>query len=70
MHPLAWKYDGAEGVVDRKLATSPKDPREHRKRKHWKANNEHAVYYYGATQAWASKHNRIRYDACQFNSMA
>ena len=24
MHPLAWKYDGAEGVVDRNLATSPR----------------------------------------------
>ena len=41
----------AEGVVDRNLATSPRETTRAQRRKHWKANNKHAFYYYGATQA-------------------
>ena len=51
MHPLAWKLTVAEGVVDRNLATSPRVTAKAQKKGTLKANNEHAFYYYGATQA-------------------
>ena len=40
----------AEGVVDRNLATSPRA----QKKETLGANNEHAYFYYGATQGQAS----------------
>ena len=41
----------AEGVVDRNLATSPRVTARAQKKETLEANNEHAFYYYGATQA-------------------
>ena len=51
MHPLAWKLTVAEGVVDRNLATSPRVTARAQKKENWKANNEQAFYYYGATHS-------------------
>ena len=50
MHPLTWKLTVAEGVVDHNLATSPIA----QKKETLEANNEHAYFYYGATQGQAS----------------
>ena len=41
----------AEDVVDRNLATSPRVTAKAQKKGTLKATNEHAFYYYGATQA-------------------
>ena len=60
----------AEGVVECNLATSPRVTARAPKKENWKANNEHAFFYYGATHSSRQQTWQNRYDACHFNSMA
>ena len=69
MHPLAWKEVGAEGEDDRNLATSPRETTRAQKKETLESKQRTCILLLRSNTS-ISKANRIKYDACHFNSMA